>query len=125
MVILRPIGTIGNRLKYLRKIRGLTRKEAAVKLDMKEERKLNIKDAIRIIKGLDTSNSEENIEAKKMAVKALEKQRQKKIETWNGQASCPCCKKLFGEMKTIRNLTTWEMPYCKFCGQALDWSDEQ
>ena len=67
----------------------------------------------------------ENIEAKKMAVKALEKQRQKKIETWNGQASCPCCKKLFGEMKTIRNLTTWEMPYCKFCGQALDWSDEQ
>ena len=76
-------------------------------------------------KRLDTSNSEENIEAKKMAVKALEKQRQKKIETWNGQASCPCCKKLFGEMKTIRNLTTWEMPYCKFCGQALDWSDEQ
>nr|DAL85034.1 MAG TPA: Transcription initiation factor IIE, alpha FINGER, Transcription [Caudoviricetes sp.] len=60
-----------------------------------------------------------------MAVKALEKQRQKKIETWNGQALCPCCKKLFGEMKTIRNLTTWEMPYCKFCGQALDWSDEQ
>ena len=55
---------------------------------------MNIEDAIRIIKGLDTSNSEENIEAKKMAVKALEKQRQKKIETWNGQASCPCCKKL-------------------------------
>lgn len=50
---------------------------------------MNIEDAIRIIKGLDTSNSEENIEAKKMAVKALEKQRQKKIETWNGQASCP------------------------------------
>ena len=65
---------------------------------------MNIEDAIRIIKGLDTSNSEENIEAKKMAVKALEKQRQKKIEAWNGQASCP---------------------RCKFCGQALDWSDEQ
>lgn len=47
---------------------------------------MNIEDAIRIIKGLDTSNSEENIEA------------------WNGQASCP---------------------RCKFCGQALDWSDEQ
>ena len=60
---------------------------------------MNIEDAIRIIKGLDTSNSEENIEAKKMAVKALEEQRQKKIETWNGQASCPRCKKLFGEMK--------------------------
>lgn len=38
MVILRPVGTIGNRLKYLRKIRGLTREEAAAKLDMKEER---------------------------------------------------------------------------------------
>lgn len=38
MVILRPVGTIGNRLKYLRKIRGLTRKEVAVELDMKEER---------------------------------------------------------------------------------------
>lgn len=38
MVILRPVGTTGNRLKYLRKIRGLTRKEAAVELDMKEER---------------------------------------------------------------------------------------
>ena len=80
---------------------------------------MNIENAIRIIKGLDTSNSEENIEAKKMAVKALEKQSQKKIETWNGQASCPCCKKLFGEMKTIRNLTTWEMPYCKFADRLL------
>ena len=38
MVMLRPVETIGNRLKYLRKIRGLTRKEAAVELDMKEER---------------------------------------------------------------------------------------
>ena len=38
MVILRPVGTTGNRLKYLRKIRGLTREEAAVKLNMKEER---------------------------------------------------------------------------------------
>lgn len=38
MVILRPVGTIGNRLKYLRKIRGLTREEAAVKLNIKEER---------------------------------------------------------------------------------------
>ena len=48
---------------------------------------MNIEDAIRIIKGLDTSNSEENIEAKKMAVKALEEQRQKKIETWKSRMS--------------------------------------
>lgn len=38
MVILRPVETTGNRLKYLRKIRGLTREEAAVKLNIKEER---------------------------------------------------------------------------------------
>lgn len=41
---------------------------------------MNIEDAIRIIKGLDTSNSEENIEAKKMAVKALEKQRKRRLK---------------------------------------------
>ena len=38
MVILRQVGTTGNRLKYLRKTRGLTRKKAAVKLNIKEER---------------------------------------------------------------------------------------
>lgn len=31
---------------------------------------MNIKDAIRIIEGLDTSNSEENIEAKRMAIES-------------------------------------------------------
>lgn len=41
---------------------------------------MNIEDAIRIIEGLDTSNSEENIEAKKMAVKALEMQRQRRLK---------------------------------------------
>ena len=51
---------------------------------------MNIEDAIRIIKGLDTSNSEENIEAKKMAVKALEKQRQKNSEKKYRHALEPC-----------------------------------
>ena len=37
MVMLRPVGTTGNRLKYLRTIRRLTRKEAEVKLEIKEE----------------------------------------------------------------------------------------
>lgn len=48
---------------------------------------MNIEDAIRIINGLDTSNSEENIEAKKMAVKALEKQNQKEHYCCYGGAS--------------------------------------
>lgn len=38
-----------------------------------------MEDAIRIIEGLDTSNSEENIEAKKMAVAAMKKQIPKKV----------------------------------------------
>ena len=31
----------------------------------------------------------------------------------------------FGEMNVIRSLIAWNMPYCKHCGQKLDWSDEE
>lgn len=55
---------------------------------------------------------------------AVEKQKAKKIEIFNGQASCPNCKHFFGEMNVIRSLIAWNMPYCKHCGQKLDWSDE-
>lgn len=54
---------------------------------------------------------------------AMEKQTAKKIEIFNGQASCPNCKHLFGGMDDIKKLMTWDMPYCKNCGQKLDWSD--
>lgn len=64
------------------------------------------------------------VKAFEMAIEALEKQIPKKIEVWNGQASCPCCKKLFGSMETVKKLVHWEMPYCKYCGQALDWKVE-
>jgi hypothetical protein len=40
---------------------------------------LNIEDAIRIIEGLDTSNSEENIEAKRIAVDAMMKEAPSKV----------------------------------------------
>ena len=56
---------------------------------------------------------------------AVEKQTAKKIEIFNGQASCPNCKYLFGEMDIIKNLRAWNMPHCKDCGQKLDWSDEE
>lgn len=62
-------------------------------------------------------------EAMNMAIKALEKQIPKKIEIWNGQCACPNCGKLYGNYSTFKQLTTWEMPYCKYCGQALDWSE--
>lgn len=57
-------------------------------------------------------------------LKSREKQTEKKIEIFNGQASCPNCKHFFGEMNVIRRLIAWNMPYCKHCGQKLDWSDE-
>lgn len=53
---------------------------------------------------------------------AVEKQTAKKIEIFNGQASCHNCKRLFGEMDIIKNLRAWNMPHCKDCGQRLDWS---
>lgn len=56
---------------------------------------------------------------------ALEKQIPKKYELWNGQCSCPNCKKVFGSYAQFKTLIHWEMPYCKFCGQALDWSDAE
>ena len=55
-------------------------------------------------------------------LKSREKQTAKKIEIFNGQASCPNCKHFFGEMNVIRSLIAWNMPYCKHCGQKLDWS---
>ena len=56
-------------------------------------------------------------------LKSREKQTAKKIEIFNGQASCPNCKHFFGEMNVIRSLIAWNMPYCKHCGQKLDWSE--
>ena len=58
-------------------------------------------------------------------LEAREKQTAKKIEIFNGQASCPNCKHLFGGMDTIKNLIAWDMSYCKMCGQKLDWSEEE
>ena len=58
-------------------------------------------------------------------LKSREKQTAKKIEIFDGQASCPNCKHFFGEMNVIRSLIAWNMPYCKHCGQKLDWSDEE
>lgn len=57
-------------------------------------------------------------------LEARKKQTVKKIEIFNGQASCPNCKYLFGGMDVIKKLITWDMPHCKNCGQKLDWSDE-
>ena len=57
------------------------------------------------------------------AIKALEKQLPKKVENWNGQASCPRCKRLFGNMADIEMFCHWDSDCCNHCGQRLDWSE--
>lgn len=59
------------------------------------------------------------------AIEALEKQLPKKVEIWNGQATCPNCKKLYGNMVDIKRLhpASWDFEYCKHCGQRFDWSE--
>ena len=59
----------------------------------------------------------------KTAIEALEKQLSKKVENWNGQASCPRCKRLFGNMADIEMFRYWDSDCCNHCGQRLDWSE--
>lgn len=91
------------------------------KLSEAMEKLAKLEDAIRIIEGLDTSNSEENIKAKKMAVAAMKKQITKRPITYTStnRADCPVC----GE--TVRGIDKPYGKYCSGCGQKLDWSDEQ
>ena len=63
-------------------------------------------------------DTEDLVQAKHIAINALEKQIQKKpIFTEDKQfALCPCC-----DMKGL----TDKQKYCDNCGQAIDWSDEE
>lgn len=85
-----------------------------------------MEDAIRIINGLDTSNSEENIKAKKMAVAAMKKQiPQRPVEHFTGnewECKCPVCG---GITDTPTEVIEECIQYCGWCGQRFDWSDEQ
>lgn len=65
------------------------------------------------------------IEFQKLVIKAFEKQIPMKYEIFNGQASCPNCKILFGDNETLKKLIHWNMDYCKYCGQAIDWSTDE
>lgn len=47
-------------------------------------------------------------------IKALEKQIPKKPIKYKYEIVCPSCKALVGSA-----------PYCRYCGQALDWGDEE
>lgn len=47
-------------------------------------------------------------------IKALEKQIPKKPIKYKDEIVCPSCKTLVGSA-----------PYCRYCGQALDWGEEE
>lgn len=71
----------------------------------------------------DNSYLESDIEVYCAAIEALEKQLPKKVENWNGQASCPRCKRLFGNMADIEMFCYWDSDCCNHCEQRLDWSE--
>lgn len=83
---------------------------------------MNIEDAIRIIEGLDTSNGEENIEAKRMAIDSMRKGIPIKVRKttiyYTGEVPyCPRCRRIQERIQT--DLKT----YCCGCGQLLDWRE--
>lgn len=47
-------------------------------------------------------------------IRALEKQIPKKPINYKYKIVCPSCENLVGSA-----------PYCRYCGQALDWSEEE
>lgn len=66
------------------------------------------------------------LENVKMTASAIEKQVAKQIEIWNGQASCPNCKILFGNVTDFQHMQkrlSTRILYCKECGQKIDWSE--
>lgn len=79
------------------------------------------------LKRIDDKDCEEArrccIEYFETAIEALEKQLPMKVENWNGQASCPKCKRLFGNMADIEMFCYWDSDCCNHCGQRLDWSE--
>ena len=58
--------------------------------------------------------NEQTIKINGLAIEALEKQIPKKPTKTRSEIVCPTCKTLVGSS-----------PYCRYCGQALDWSDTE
>jgi hypothetical protein len=53
-----------------------------------------------------------SVEEMNIVIEALEKQIPKKVNKILNKVVCPTCK-TFAELS----------PYCRYCGQALDWSE--
>lgn len=59
------------------------------------------------------------------AIEALGKQIPRKIIIDDGYDYCPTCGYNYGSDATRRMLYKWRQPFCKECGQALDWRNEK
>lgn len=67
--------------------------------------------------------SEFHEECMEKVITSLEKQIPKKYEIINGNDCCPTCGANFGADSVRKQLLSWKMDFCKYCGQALDWSE--
>lgn len=85
---------------------------------------IDIQEKCKMVTHANISAIDEDIKAYQVAIESLEKQLPKKVENWNGQASCPRCKRLFGNMADIEMFCYWDSDCCNHCGQKIDWSEE-
>ena len=90
---------------------------------------MNVTDAIKTLTKAKKVHSQraglDFIKSLDMAISALEKQIPKKCRLFKGTCFCPNCKRLFGKYENLKTFIQNVMPYCKHCGQALDWSDSE
>ncbi len=57
--------------------------------------------------------------------RAIEKQIPKKLNIKpNKDVFCPTCANIIGDARVRQSCKT-AFAYCRYCGQALDWSDEE
>ena len=68
---------------------------------------------------------EKDVEAIDAAINAIRHSMKKEPPIINKEyrCECPSCGHDFGSEEVIRDLHSWHMNFCKYCGKALDWSE--
>ena len=75
--------------------------------------------------GLSDKAAKRVVEARNVAIKALEKQIPKKVvKDGKWSYKCPCCGEC-AETDCGDAFYDYRLDYCNGCGQKLDWSDEE
>ena len=86
---------------------------------------MTVEEAIDELKRIRHHGTERLIKALEVAISALEKQIPKKPTheaTRYINNTCPYCKNVIDNIDRCGNRIL--EPFCKFCGQAIDWSEE-